>query len=635
MNILEKATSRHQKNTVEEMSLGEFINKVKSDPSICSSPAERLLKAIGEPEIIDTRFEPRLGKIFTNITIKRYPAFAEFYGLEEPIEKIVSFFKHAAQGLEESKQIPYLLGPVGGGKSSIADKIRKLMEKEPIYVIKGSPVHESPLNLFSKDDAEELGINPLYLKEKLSPWAIKRLKEFNGDITKFTVLKVYPSQDLQLGIARVEPSDENNQDTTCLVGQTAIRQLESYDQNDADCYLYSGGLCKANQGILEFVEMFKAPIKTLNPLLTATQEGHYAPSQPIGLIPFDGIVLAHSNESEWKEFKGDKKNEAFIDRVYIVKIPYCVRITEEKKIYEKLINNSNLKNAPCAPMTLDILAELAVLSRIKEPSQGSIMVKAQVYDGQDMKSQNHKASSVAEYKDLAGVDEAFDGLSTRFCFKVLSKTFNFDSEEIAANPIHLIHVLKEQLLHEQLPDEIATRYNNYIENHLSKKLCEHLDKEINTNFLESTSEYGQNMFDRYVAYADYWIQGEDYRDPDTGELFDRDVLDKELQKLEHPANIVNYKDFRNEIVNFVLRHRSLNKGKNPSWTSYEKIRTVIEKNIFAKTEDLIPVVSFTVKQSKEDQRKHDEFVERFIKKGYTKKQVMILIEWHKRHQNKY
>jgi serine protein kinase len=635
MNILKQAQKRFSRNNVEEMTLVEFLEKVKANPSIVASPAERLLKAIGEPELIDTRKDPRLSRIHSNKVIKVYPSLSKkFYGLEKTIDDIVSFLTSASQGLEESKQILYLLGPVGGGKSSLADELRRLMQQEPIYCIKGSPIQESPLNLLSKDDAAELGINPLYIKEKLSPWAIKRLKESGGDVTKFTVEKRYPSQDLQVSIARVEPSDENNQDTTCLVGQTAIRQLESYDQNDPDCYLYSGGLCKANQGMLEFVEMFKAPIKTLNPLLTATQEGHFAPSQPIGLIPFDGIILAHSNESEWSQFKNDKTNEAFIDRVYLVKVPYCLRISEEKQIYEKLINNSNLKGAPCTPRTLDLLAEFAVLSRLKEAENSSIFTKAKVYNGENMKEKDHSAKTLEEYKDLAGVTEGMDqGVSTRFCFKVLSKTFNFDTE-LGANPVHLLRVLKDALLNEQLPEDTDSKYSTFIEKHLAKNLFEFIEKEIQTNYLEAYSEYGQNLFDRYIDYADMWIQDQDCRDPDTGELLDRDSLDKELKKLEIPAQVVNYKDFRNEVVNFVLRYRSTHTGKNPSWKSYEKLRQVIEKNMFSKTEDLIPIVTFGAKQSKDDQKKHDNFVDRFLQSGYTKRQVKILVEYyvHNRHK---
>ena len=170
------------------------------------------------------------------------------------------------------------------------------------------------------------------------------------------MVKRYPSVLKQVGIAKTEPGDENNQDISSLVGKVDIRKLETFAQDDTDAYSYSGGLCLANQGLLEFVEMFKAPIKVLHPLLTATQEGNYKGTEGFGAIPFDGVVLAHSNESEWKAFRNNKNNEAFLDRIYIVKVPYCLRVSEEIKIYEKLINGSSLGQAKCAPGTLKMMS---------------------------------------------------------------------------------------------------------------------------------------------------------------------------------------------------------------------------------------------------------------------------------------
>ena len=235
-----------------------------------ATATERLLAAIGEAEMVDTSKDARMGRIFMNRTIRMYPAFSEFYGMEETIERIVGFLRHAAQGLEERKQIMYLLGPVGGGKSSLAERLKALMEVHPIYVLKAgddlSPVFESPLGLFDPDRMgdileERYGIPKRRLNGLMSPWCLKRLDEFNGDITKFRVQKMLPSRLRQIGVAKTEPGDENNQDISSLVGKVDIRKLEMHSQNDPDAYSYSGGLNRANQGLLEFVEMFKAPIK--------------------------------------------------------------------------------------------------------------------------------------------------------------------------------------------------------------------------------------------------------------------------------------------------------------------------------------------------------------------------------------
>ncbi|MDI3323134.1 PrkA family serine protein kinase [Pontibacterium granulatum] len=633
MSIFEHYRTRYESTKQEEMSLHEYLALCKQDPSVYADAAERMLKAIGEPEIVDTASDPRLSRIFSNKLIKRYPAFSEFYGMEDAIENIVAYFKHAAQGLEERKQILYLLGPVGGGKSSLAERLKYLMQHVPFYAIKGSPVFESPLGLFNpEEDAsileEEYGIPQRYLKGVMSPWAVKRLHEYGGDITKFRVVKLYPSVLDQIAIAKTEPGDENNQDISSLVGKVDIRKLEEFAQHDPDAYSFSGALCRANQGMMEFVEMFKAPIKVLHPLLTATQEGNYNSTEGMGAIPYNGIIMAHSNESEWQAFKNNKTNEAFIDRVYIVKVPYCTRVTEEIHIYEKLLEHSSLSNAPCAPDTLNMLAQFSVLSRVKSPENSSIYSKMRIYDGENLKDTDPKAKSLQEYKDSAGVDEGMDGLSTRFAFKILSKVFNFDPSEVAANPVHLMYVLEKEIEQQQFPPEMQERYVGFLKEFVQPKYIEFLGKEIQTAYLESYSEYGQNIFDRYVTYADFWIQDQEYRDPETGDILDRQAISEELEKIEKPAGISNPKDFRHEIVNFVLRARASNHGKNPAWSSYEKMRTVIEKKMFSNTEDLLPVISFNAKASRDDQKKHSEFVKRMIERGYTEKQVRLLSEWY-------
>ena len=383
----------------------------------------------------------------------------------------------------------------------------------------------------------------------------------------------------------------------------------------------------ANQGILEFVEMFKAPIKVLHPLLTASQEANYNGTESIGSIPFEGIILAHSNEAEWQSFRNNKNNEAFIDRVYIVKVPYCLQTSEEIQIYEKLLRNSSLSDVPCAPDTLRMLAQFVVLTRLKDHENSSIYSKLRVYDGENLKDIDPKAKSMQEYRDAAGVDEGMSGLSTRFAFKILSKVFNFDPEETAANPVHLLYVLEKQIEQEQFPEDVRDRYVNFLKEFLTPRYIDFLGKEIQTAYLESYSQYGQNIFDRYITYADLWIQDRDFRNPETGEMLDHASLNDELEKIEKPAGIGNPKDFRHEVVNFVLRARASNKGKNPTWTSYEKLRLVIEKTMFSSTEDLLPVISFNPRASEEDQQKHEDFVQRMMQHGYTQKQVRLLSEW--------
>ena len=617
----------------EVLSFGEYLERAKTDPSVYASPAERLLKAIGEPRMVDTRTNPRMSRIFSNRVIRVYPAFADFHGMEEAIEQLVAYLRHSAQNLEESKSILYLLGPVGGGKSSIAEKLKELMEQEPVYAIKDSPVFESPLGLLNHGPwknkmADKFGIPKFAMRTGPSPWALEKLREFNGDLNKFEVVKLRPSRLNQTCIAKVEPGDENNQDISTLVGKVDIRELERYSQNHPYAYSYSGGLCRANRGILDFVEMFKAPLKMLHPLLTATQERNYNGTEAIGAIPFDGIIVAHSNESEWEQFRNNKTNEAFLDRISLIKIPYCLRVTEERAIYAKLIENSQLSEAATAPYTMEMLAQFCVLSRLGKTAHSTPYSKMRVYDGENIKDTDPQAKPLPEYRDEAGVTEGMSGLSTRFAFKVLSKAYNHDPEELGANPVHLMFILENEIVKQQFPKEVEQMLLSNLKGVLADKYLEFVEKEIRAALMDSYSDFCQTTFERYYNFADAWLNDTEYRDHETHVLYDRANLNSELEKIEKAGlSIGNPKEFRSEVVNFALRYKANHGGKLPAWNSFTKMREVIERKVLSSTEEFLPIVSFSPKGDNKSQEAHDSFVRIMSDKGYTARQTRLITEW--------
>ena len=639
--LLAKISSGSVLRQSEIMSLEEYLELCKTDKMAYANASERMLAAIGEPSIIDTTLDPRMSRIFSNKKIRIYDAFKDFYGAEEAIERIVAYFRHAAQGLEESRQILYLKGPVGGGKSSLVERLKDLMEENPIYVLydkfeqneelRTSPVFESPLALFAKSGAEleaEYGISQRYVKGLvLSGWAQEKIREFGGDVSRFSVLKVYPDKASQTAVMKVEPGDENNQDVSVLVGKTDIRRLEHYPQSHPYSYSYSGGLNRTNQGMMDFAEMFKANIKTLNPLLMATQERNYQGTEAIPALPYTGVICAHSNEAEWSRFRNDKTNEAFLDRVYIVDVPYCLRASEEQKIYEKMLRNSSLGDRPCAPETLKLLAEFIVLTRLVEPTNSTIFAKMKVYDGENVRDSMPNSKPIDEYREAAGVDEGMTGLSTRFGFKIISQVFNLRPEEVQANPIDLMFVLGESLKKEHLPEATFNAYMNFISSWVHPRYFEFLDKELRIAYLESYSSFGQTLFERYVLFAEAWLDDTTVRDPETHTTLNREHLNARLEEIEKPAGIYGARDFRNDVVNYVLRYRARNNGQVPEWNAYEKIRTVIEKKMFTATAEIMPIVSFSPKGSADEQSKHDAFIDRMRSKGYTDAQIKILVEW--------
>ncbi|MBT9137502.1 MAG: hypothetical protein DDT31_00033 [Syntrophomonadaceae bacterium] len=624
------------------ISLDEYLVRCKADPMMYANAAERMVEAIGKAEVVETSSDSRLSRIHSNKKIRVYSSFKDFFGAEDAIERIAAYFRNSAAGLEESKQILYLKGPVGGGKSSLVERLKALMQKLPIYVLydpaetdverRISPVLDSPLGLFNvlehADILEtEYGIPRRYLNTVMSGWAQEKLKEFGGDITKFSVIEIYPNKDTQQGIMKVEPGDENNQDVSVLIGKVDLRKLEKFAQNHAYAYSYSGGLNRTNQGMMDFAEMFKANIKTLNPLLMATQEHNYQGTEAIPAMPYTGVIVAHSNEAEWFAFRNNKTNEAFLDRVYIVNVPYCLRTDEEVKIYEKMIAGSSLAKAPCAPGTLKMLAQWSILTRLKPHENSTLWAKLRVYNGDNVKDTIPTAKPYNEYRDAAGNDEGMAGMSTRFAFKVLSAIYDLRPEERQANPIDLMYIIEDAVRKENLPKETTDKYLTFVKEHLHTRYFEFLEKELRTAYLESYRSFGQNMFERYVLFAEAWLADEQCRDPETHVLQDRDNLNKKLEEIEKAAGIANAKDFRSEIVHYVLRYKAKNEGRSPSWDAYEKIKVVIEKRMFSATEQIMPVIAFGPKQDKDTQEKHDGFVNRMIERGYTAQQVKILVSW--------
>src|SRR5271166_1579058 len=240
-------SSAYARERRETMSMTDYLEGCRDNPGMTATAAERMIAAIGDPVVVDTSKDPRLGRIFLNRTIKVYPSMSGFFGMEDTIQRVVSYFQHAAQGLEERKQILYLLGPVGGGKSSLAERLKALVETQPIYVLAAgeemSPVFESPLGLFRPETMGDLledryGIALRRLTGVCSPWAAKRLDAFDGDLSRFSVVKLYPSKLRQIAVAKTEPGDENNQDISTLVGKVDIRKLEHFSQHDGRLQLF-------------------------------------------------------------------------------------------------------------------------------------------------------------------------------------------------------------------------------------------------------------------------------------------------------------------------------------------------------------------------------------------------------------
>lgn len=631
-SIFDTVLASVKQTKTQELSLADYLEQAKIDKTVYSTASERMVKAIGEPDIFDTSHDSRLRSIFEGRKIKIFPTFKNFFGIEQDIASIHSFFLHASQGLEEFKQILFLLGDVGCGKSSIVEHLKYLIEQEPIYALKInneiSPVLDSPLALFLRNKdiiQEELGIADRYFPACASPWLVKRLGEVEGDITQFKVVRIFPSRDTQTAIAKIEPLDDNNADMGTLVGKIQMRKMEFFANNDADAYGYTGGLCRANRGMLEMAEMYKANIKTLNPLLEASQSRSYNGLEQVGAIPFDGLIVSHSNKSEWAKFKSDKKNEALVDRIYLIKMHYSTRYTEEELVLDKMLKASTLASSPTVKETKSILAKFAVMSRLEDAPNSNIFSKLHVYNG-DNTTGDSKAFPYLDYKNNASQDEAMSGISPRWEFKLLSEVYNYDPLEVGADPITLLKLLKVKIKKEQLEKQVEEKYFEFIDQYLEPEYVEELGKQIQRSYIESYDDYAQAKFDRYYNLALAWVDNKDYADPNTGILLDINAIHKELQILESEAGVGNYRDFRNEITRYILTKKA--EGIKVKWNSYAKLTDIIEKSVFKSMEDLLPVISFNAKQSKGQETSHKKFLDNMIRLGYTESQVKRAVTYY-------
>lgn len=638
-SVFSKFKENFDKRKEETFTLDEYLKICRDDKMAYANVQERILDAIGEPEIVDTSVVGgRLNRLHSGKKIAVYPAFSEFYGMDKAIEQVINFLKGASRGSEEARQVLHLIGPPGGGKSTLAEKITELSQKHPIYALADkdgnlSPIQESPLGLFADDPelraqvAAEFGIPEAKMKFRMSPWAVKRLEEAGGDPSEaFTVVKVMPSQYKKLAYAQVQPGSEQNQDETEIIGKPNIREIENFEEHDTDAYSYSGALCNGHRGVVEMVEIFKASGNTVKPLLDATQMGLYAGSGSVGQIPFDGLIISHCNESEMTKFSRDSTNEAFISRMVTVNVPYVMQYSEEQKIYDKISMNEAFADLPAAPKTSEILAKFNVLTRaidvpelVKEFESDPIALLDSLNGGNPDGAPN-KIKAYAQL--MGGVAKPFrvgmTGGETREANKVLTSVFNYYANEglYEADPLTVLQVLRERLIDDEKLTDDEKKNHRLIISVLENDYIEYLKDEMKEAHIGASESFYQGMFDRYFEMAKNYNKGTSYSDPSvSGRVMTKDDLDRELKKIEAPAGIGNARDFRQEVVQYILEQKA--EGNEVKWNSYKPVADVIKKHVDVKFEDLKPVTSFSEKKTDEDQAAHDTYVANMRKKGYT------------------
>lgn len=597
----------------------DYLELVKENPDIAKLSHKRVYDMILKKGVEELKGDenPRIRKIYGNDVIRRYGFFKnEFYGIDKVIMKICNYFKSAAMKGEEVRQVLYLVGPVGAGKSSLVESVKNALEDcDPIYALKGCPMHEEPLHLIPKHlrpkFEEILGVE---IEGDLCPICKYRLShEFNGEYEEFPVETTDFSVRSRKGIGVVPPVDPNNQDTSILNGSIDISKMDLYSEDDPRIFSLNGAFNVGNRGMVEFIEVFKNDVEYLHTIITATQEKSIPSPGKGSMLYFDGVILAHSNEAEWNKFKSDHTNEAILDRIVKIEVPYCLELDEEVKIYKKILRKSNFK-AHIAPHTIEIAAMFAILSRLSPSSKVDPITKLKIYNGEEIVEKGStKRIDILELREEAGQYEGMKGISTRFIIKVIDNALA-DSDYDCINPLSIMESLIKAVKEMDIAADEKKTYLGFIQDTIRKEYNKVLEKEITKAFIVSFREQAESLFNNYIDNAEAFVNKSKIKDVSTGEELNPD--EEFMRSIEEQIGVydASAKGFRSDVTSYMFY--VVRNGGKIDYTSYEPLKDAIEKKLIASVKDLSRIITKSKVRNEEQAEKYNSMVDEMQQNGY-------------------
>ncbi|WP_280768773.1 PrkA family serine protein kinase [Salipaludibacillus daqingensis] len=605
-----------------EGTFADYLEILRERPEVAQTAHSRIYNMIKDAGVVEEGDR------------KRYLFFEDqIFGLEESVERLVEeYFHSAAKRLDVKKRILLLMGPVSGGKSTIVTMLKRGLEKYSrtdqgaVYAIKGCPMHEDPLHLIPqhmrKDFYNEFGIR---VEGNLSPLNLMRLeKEYGGRIEDVMVERIFLSEDRRVGVGTFSPSDPKSQDIADLTGSIDFSTIAEYgSESDPRAYRFDGELNKANRGLMEFQEMLKCDEKFLWHLLSLTQEGNFKAGR-FALISADEMIVAHTNEAEYKSFISNKKNEALHSRIIVMPIPYNLKISEEERIYKKMIEESDISHVHIAPHALKIAATFTVLTRIKESQKNDVDVlkKLKLYDGQNVEGFNNQ--DVVELKNEFA-DEGMGGIDPRYVINRISSAI-IRKELTSINALDVLRSIKDGLdQHASISNEDRERYLNYIS--ISRKEYDEMaKKEVQKAFVYSYEESAKTLMDNYLDNVEAYCNKNKLRDPLTGEEMNPD--EKLMRSIEEQIGISENakKAFREEILIRISAYAR--KGKKFDYQSHDRLREAIQKKLFADLKDVVKITTSTKTPDEGQLKKINEVIARLIDEhGYNSTSANDLLRY--------
>ncbi|WP_152655337.1 PrkA family serine protein kinase [Oceanobacillus sp. CFH 90083] len=614
MDILNKVKNDREaeKQLGWEGTFAEYLELVKENPAITQTAHSRVYNMIKSAGVTEKDNQ------------KMYQFFgSSIFGLESAIESLVEeYFHPAARRLDVRKRILLLMGPVSGGKSTIVSLLKRGLEQYSrtdegaVYAIKNCPMHEDPLHLIPQhlreDFYEEYGIR---IEGSLSPLNTMRLeKEYGGRIEDVKVQRIFFSEDKRVGIGTFSPSDPKSQDIADLTGSIDFSTIAEFgSESDPRAYRFDGELNKANRGMMEFQEILKSDEKFLWHLLSLTQEGNFKAGR-FALISADELIIAHTNESEYKSFIANKKNEALHSRMIVMPIPYNLKVSEEERIYQKMIQESDIADVHVAPHALRAAAIFSILTRLKESKKQGVDVvkKMRLYDGESVEGYNQ-----IDVEDLLNEygDEGMSGIDPRYVINRISSTI-IRKEIPSINALDVLRSLKEGLnQHPSISKDDLEKYLNYI-SIARKEYDEIAKKEVQKAFVYSYEESAKTLMDNYLDNVEAYCNQNKLRDPLTGEEMNPD--EKLMRSIEEQIGISENakKGFREEIL--IRLSAYARKGKRFDYQSHERLREAIQKKLFADLKDVVKITTSSKTPNESQLKKINEVIARLIDEhGYN------------------
>jgi serine protein kinase len=608
----------------------DYLERIKGNPNLPKLSHARLHEIIlqaGVRDIGDSA-DPRVKRLFKDEPVKLYEFFAnEFFGIEKVVAQIARYFHSAALKGEESRQVLYLMGPVGSGKSSLVEKLQHGLEDgEPFYAIDGCPMNEEPLHLIPRHLRREfekmLGV---HIEGDLCPVCRFRLKEeFGGRYEEVPVATRVFSKRSRTGIGVVPPVDPNNQDTSVLIGSEDISKLDIYSEGDPRVLDLNGALNVGNRGMVEFIEVFKNETEYLHAMITATQEKVIPAPGRHGMVYVDTVIVAHSNEAEWQKFKADHTNEAILDRIVVIKVPYNLRLSEEVKIYQKIIRNSDFR-AHVAPHTLEIASMFAILSRLEPTTKCDLMTKLKLYNGEEVVEKGKtKKIDVHELRDDAK-REGMTGISTRFIMKALDNALSDNSSGNCINPITVREALINMTKEADLPDDTRKQYLDFLQDVLHKEYLDVLEKEITKAFVYSYQEQAESLFQNYLDHAEAYVNRTKVKDRNTKEELQPD--EGFLKSIEEQIAIIGSaaEGFRQEVIAYLWA--ASRRGEKVTYRSYEPLKEAIEKKLMTSVRDISRIITKARTRDEEQTDKYNAMVKNLLENGYCENCVDVVLKY--------